>query len=69
MVPHCPNAQECLDISSRIEREFLRGVENAEELAKVIDPGMIFMKLAFFFLAGVSRTLFAISVLINATCH
>ncbi|KAL8504714.1 hypothetical protein ACS0TY_016048 [Phlomoides rotata] len=46
MVGHCPNAQECLDITSVIEREFLREVENAEELAKVIDPGMI-MKLGF----------------------
>ena len=28
------------DISSEIEREFLREVEHAEELAKVIEPGM-----------------------------
>lgn len=41
MVGHCSNAQECLDISFLIEREFLRGVENAEELAKVIDTGKI----------------------------
>lgn len=44
-----PDAEECLDvvstqgpenISSRIEREFLRGVEHAEELAKIVKPGM-----------------------------
>lgn len=43
------DAEECLDvvntqgpedISSQIEREFLREVEHAEELAKAIDPGM-----------------------------
>ncbi|XVE76441.1 hypothetical protein DITRI_Ditri12bG0172900 [Diplodiscus trichospermus] len=34
----CPEEPE--DISSEIEREFLRGVEHAEELAKVIEPGM-----------------------------
>ena len=28
------------DISSQIEREFLLEVEHAEELAKVIEPGM-----------------------------
>ena len=28
------------DISSQIEREFLREVEHAEELAKIVDPGI-----------------------------
>lgn len=41
-----PEAMECLDeqgprdLSSQIEREFLREVEHAEELAKVVEPGM-----------------------------
>ncbi|PON59921.1 Serine/threonine protein kinase [Parasponia andersonii] len=47
-----PDAEECLDvvstqgpeeISSRIEREFLREVEHAEELAKIVEPGNIEM--------------------------
>ncbi|XP_044474321.1 serine/threonine-protein kinase ATG1c-like isoform X1 [Mangifera indica] len=33
------NALELEDMSSQIEREFLREVEHAEELAKVIEPG------------------------------
>ncbi|KAL6277996.1 hypothetical protein ACE6H2_021597 [Prunus campanulata] len=46
------DAEECLDvvntqgpedISSQIQREFLREVEHAEELAKAIDPGHIEM--------------------------
>lgn len=44
-----PDVGECLDVvssqvpddvSSRIEREFLREVEHAEELAKIVEPGM-----------------------------
>lgn len=44
-----PDTMECLDavnalgsedFSSRIEREFLREVEHAEELAKAIEPGL-----------------------------
>lgn len=41
-----PEAMESLDaqgpedFSSRIEREFLREVEHAEELAKVVEPGI-----------------------------
>ncbi|XP_024934982.3 serine/threonine-protein kinase ATG1c isoform X2 [Ziziphus jujuba] len=44
-----PEAMECLDeqgprdLSSQIEREFLREVEHAEELAKVVEPGIIEM--------------------------
>lgn len=47
---HSPDAQECLDIadnlephdiSSLIERAFLHEVGNAEELAKMIEPGMV----------------------------
>lgn len=44
-----PEVGECLnvvsaqvpeDVSSQIEREFLREVEHAEELAKIVEPGM-----------------------------
>lgn len=34
------NSQGSEDLSSQIEREFLREVEHAEELAKAIEPGM-----------------------------
>lgn len=34
------DAQGPEDFSSRIEREFLREVEHAEELAKVVEPGI-----------------------------
>ena len=38
----CPgvNTRGLEDMSSQIEKEFLREVEHAEELAKVIEPGM-----------------------------
>lgn len=47
-----PDTMECLDavnaegsenLSSQIEREFLREVEHAEELAKAIEPGWYFI--------------------------
>lgn len=44
-----PDTMECLDavisenLSSQIEREFLREVEHAEELAKAIEPGLYFI--------------------------
>ena len=47
-----PDMQECLDnvnnqgpgdICSQIEKEFLHQVAHAEELAKVIEPGMKFL--------------------------
>ncbi|KAG8374350.1 hypothetical protein BUALT_Bualt11G0122700 [Buddleja alternifolia] len=50
--PNIPDAEECLDIANsqgsrdislHIERAFLHEVENAEELAKVIDPGNLEM--------------------------
>lgn len=53
-IRHSLDAQECLDIGynlephdicSQIERAFLHEVENAEELAKVIEPGMFMMYL------------------------
>lgn len=47
------NTQELEDMSSQIEREFLREVEHAEELAKVIEPGMAFGYLIFL---TISRT-------------
>lgn len=33
------NSHQPVDISSQVEREFLREVEYAEELAKVVEPG------------------------------
>lgn len=51
-----PDTEECLeavnsqgseDLSSQIEREFLREVEHAEELAKAIEPGMDLIFICF----------------------
>lgn len=39
------NSQSQKDICSKIERDFLREVGNAEELAKFIQPGMLVMHL------------------------
>lgn len=44
----CPDVDESENISNEIEREFLREVEHAEELAKAIEPGMGFDVLIFF---------------------